>query len=66
MSNGQPNVSADWNNNIANFSCHSETAKSVFLAGSFNHWDPAATPMRSDGQGQYRSLLAGAVRSTGS
>ena len=31
------------------FSCDSETAQAIFLAGSFNDWDPAATPMAREG-----------------
>ena len=27
------------------FSCHSDTAQAVFLAGSFNDWSPTATRM---------------------
>ena len=32
------------------FVCIAQEARSVFLVGSFNNWDPAATPMqRSEG-----------------
>ena len=27
------------------FACDSDTAAAVFLAGSFNDWNPGATPM---------------------
>lgn len=27
------------------FSCHASDARAVFLAGTFNDWDPQATPM---------------------
>jgi 1,4-alpha-glucan branching enzyme len=29
-----------------NFICHSTQAKSVSVVGDFNHWDPAAHPMK--------------------
>jgi 1,4-alpha-glucan branching enzyme len=29
-----------------NFICHSTQAKAVSLVGDFNHWDPAAHPMK--------------------
>ncbi len=29
-----------------NFICHAPQAKTVSLVGDFNHWDPAAHPMR--------------------
>ncbi len=29
-----------------NFVCNAPEAKSVFLVGDFNHWDPAAHPMK--------------------
>lgn len=30
--------------------CHAPKAKQVFLAGTFNNWDPMATPMTRVGQ----------------
>lgn len=29
-----------------NFICHATNAKAVSLVGDFNHWDPAAHPMK--------------------
>ena len=29
-----------------NFVCHAAQAKAVSLVGDFNHWDPAAHPMK--------------------
>jgi 1,4-alpha-glucan branching enzyme len=29
-----------------NFICHAHQAKAVSLVGDFNHWDPAAHPMK--------------------
>ena len=29
-----------------NFICHATQAKTVSLVGDFNHWDPAAHPMK--------------------
>ena len=46
------------------FGCHSDTAEAVFLAGSFNDWDPTATPMARGNGGQWTALLeagAGAI-----
>ncbi len=31
------------------FVCHAQAAQSVFLAGSFNGWDPQSTPMEPQG-----------------
>ena len=31
------------------FSCNSETAQAIFLAGSFNEWNPTSTPMVREG-----------------
>lgn len=35
------------------FTCHSETAAHIFLAGSFNGWDPAETPMMRGKDGHW-------------
>ena len=35
------------------FSCHSDTAQAVCLAGSFNDWSPTATPMVRDSRGDW-------------
>ena len=39
------------------FSCYFETAKTVFLAGSFNGWDPTATPMEREGGGRWTTTV---------
>lgn len=36
---------------------HAPVASSVSVAGSFNGWDPRATPMVPVGEGAYRTLL---------
>ena len=35
------------------FSCVAPAASEVFLAGSFNDWDPTATPMVKDAEGHW-------------
>ena len=35
------------------FSTHAMNAREVYLAGSFNQWDPAATPMLRGDQGEW-------------
>lgn len=39
------------------FICPSNGAQGVFLAGSFNDWDPARTPMEHQGDGSWRAEL---------
>jgi len=39
------------------FVCQSDWAQSVFLAGSFNDWDPSRTQMDSEGEGAWRVEL---------
>lgn len=39
------------------FTCHSDTAKTVFLTGSFNDWDPTETPMVRDDDGHWTASL---------
>jgi 5'-AMP-activated protein kinase regulatory beta subunit len=39
------------------FVCHSDGAQNVFLAGSFNDWDPTRTPMEPQGDGTSRVEL---------
>lgn len=39
------------------FRCRAPGAKEVFLAGSFNNWDPKATPMERAGDGSWRRRL---------
>lgn len=40
------------------FTCHAPPAQAVFLAGIFNDWDPAATPMIKDAEGNWDVALA--------
>lgn len=35
------------------FTCPAPSAQAVFLAGSFNGWDPAATPLAKDAEGNW-------------
>tara|TARA_R110002072_G_scaffold145460_1_gene292009 strand:- start:160848 stop:161138 length:291 start_codon:yes stop_codon:yes gene_type:complete len=35
------------------FQCHAEEAQAVFLAGTFNDWQPDATPMEKDESGKW-------------
>lgn len=35
------------------WSCHADTAQAVCLAGSFNDWNPTATPMARDSRGDW-------------
>ncbi|MBY0514188.1 MAG: glycogen-binding domain-containing protein [Gemmataceae bacterium] len=35
------------------FTCHAPAAQAVFLAGTFNGWDPKATPMAKDAAGDW-------------
>jgi len=39
------------------FSCVAPTAERVFLAGTFNAWDPAAMPMLRDPSGSWTLSL---------
>ena len=38
-------------------SCHAPDAGSVFLAGTFNAWDPSACPMKRTAGGMWRATL---------
>jgi 1,4-alpha-glucan branching enzyme len=45
------------------FTLAAPEAREVFLCGSFNGWDPTRTPMKADGQGNWKAqvmLLPGA------
>ncbi|HVZ18854.1 MAG TPA: glycogen-binding domain-containing protein [Terriglobales bacterium] len=48
---------ADHGVNPVAFVCHPSTAEAVFLAGSFNGWDPTATPMMLGKDGQWTVSL---------
>ncbi|MCK6485880.1 MAG: glycogen-binding domain-containing protein [Phycisphaerae bacterium] len=43
--------------NPAVFRCQAPGAKEVFLAGSFNNWDPKATPMERARDGTWHRKL---------
>lgn len=49
---------ADHAANPVAFTCHPDTAEAVFLAGTFNGWDPTATPMVLGDGGQWAISLA--------
>ena len=40
------------------FACHAPSAQAVFLAGTFNAWDPKATPMIKDAEGNWDPAVA--------
>jgi 1,4-alpha-glucan branching enzyme len=42
---------------ITSFAYRAAGAKAVFLAGSFNEWDPRATPMTHESSGEWRAAL---------
>lgn len=44
MANPKPQPSSELKPTV--FTCHPKGARAVFLAGTFNNWDPAATAMR--------------------
>lgn len=46
--NGKPGSSRSMR-----FSCFAPTARAVFLAGTFNGWNPEATPLAKDAQGGW-------------
>ncbi|MCZ2078643.1 MAG: glycogen-binding domain-containing protein [Bryobacterales bacterium] len=39
------------------FTCQAADAKAVFLAGTFNNWDPANIPMRQISEGEWTAEL---------
>lgn len=39
------------------FVCHAAEATNVFLAGTFNNWDPQASPMHRNPQGGWQIAL---------
>lgn len=57
MSTPQQGVTTIFKDNHIVFGCHSDTAKAVFLAGSFNDWSPTATPMTKDTRGRWTASL---------
>jgi 1,4-alpha-glucan branching enzyme len=57
MSTAQQSLTAVRKGNSTVFECHSDTAKAVFLAGSFNNWSATATPMTRDNSGHWTVSL---------
>ena len=45
-------------NGVCRFEFHNSAATAVFIAGSFNDWHPAATPMLLLGDGRWLKDLA--------
>jgi 5'-AMP-activated protein kinase regulatory beta subunit len=39
------------------FTCVAKDARSVFLVGSFNNWDPGATPMHRGGGDEWLAVV---------
>ena len=56
MSTAQNALNSRTANNTV-FSCDSDTARAIFLAGSFNDWNPAATPMAREGSRHWAVTL---------
>ena len=48
---------ADYEDHLSAFTCQSDTADAVFLAGSFNDWNPMETPMVRDEYGHWTASL---------
>ena len=40
------------------FKCRAPAARAVFLAGTFNDWDPKATPMSADAEGDWEVAVS--------
>ena len=40
-----------------NFVLHAPEAREVYVAGSFNEWDPADRPLRCDKKGNWRTWM---------
>lgn len=40
------------------FALHAPDAGEVFVAGSFNNWDPAARPLKCDSKGNWRTWMS--------
>ena len=48
---------ADYEDHLSALTFQSDTADAVFLAGSFNNWNPMETPMVRDEDGQWTASL---------
>lgn len=42
----------------ANFKLHAPEADKVFLAGTFNDWNPEARPLRRDRSGNWKTWMS--------
>jgi len=42
---------------VVHFFCYAPDAQSVFVAGTFNDWQPDATPMVRDDEGEWETSL---------
>lgn len=51
------NSTKDSAQGTSEFSCHAPEAQSVFLAGTFNDWNPDAHPMKRDDEGTWQTSL---------
>jgi len=40
------------------FQLEAPEAQAVYLAGSFNHWDPHARPLKRDGKGVWQTRVS--------
>jgi len=40
-----------------NFNLHAPKAEEVFVAGTFNDWDPLARPLKCDKKGTWRTWM---------
>jgi 1,4-alpha-glucan branching enzyme len=52
-----PRISAKRNLHHANLFCRAPEAQHVSLVGDFNHWNPAAAPMRRMPDGRWMASL---------
>ncbi len=41
-----------------NFALHAPEAEQVFVAGTFNDWNPSARPLKCDKKGNWRTWMA--------
>ena len=41
-----------------NFKLHAPEAKDVFVAGTFNDWDPQARPLKVDKKGNWKTWMS--------
>lgn len=53
----QENPSISATKRTTEFECHASEAENVFLAGSFNEWNPEVTPMDKTDSGKWTAKL---------